>query len=160
MNRRNHSGAGLFLMEMIAAVFFFMICASVCILAFAKSDRMSRLAKDRGGAVSAAQSAAEIWKAEGISGLQARLKAAPSEAGAEDGDEAAEDFSGTGFYEILWDRNWEPLETAEQARYAGVLEVRDAGDGMWTMGISVAYSGGMETEPLFELEASRYVRQQ
>lgn len=39
MNRR--SGSGIFLMEMMVVVFFFMLCASTCILAFAKSDRMS-----------------------------------------------------------------------------------------------------------------------
>ena len=49
-------------MEMMVVVFFFMLCASTCILAFAKSDRMSRLAWERDHAVSAAQSEAELWK--------------------------------------------------------------------------------------------------
>ena len=48
MNRRSGSGSGIFLMEMMVVVFFFMLCASTCILAFAKSDRMSRLAWERG----------------------------------------------------------------------------------------------------------------
>ncbi|MEI3167114.1 MAG: hypothetical protein V8S58_03430 [Lachnospiraceae bacterium] len=62
MNRRSGSGSGIFLMEMMVVVFFFMLCASTCILAFAKSDRMSRLAWERDHAVSAAQSEAELWK--------------------------------------------------------------------------------------------------
>lgn len=62
MNRRSGSGSGIFLMEMMVVVFFFMLCASTCILAFAKSDRMSRLAWERDHAVSAAQSETELWK--------------------------------------------------------------------------------------------------
>lgn len=172
MNRRNHTGAGLFLMEMIAAVCGFILCASLCILAFAKSDRMSRLAKDRGAAVSAAQSAAEIWKAEGIDGLQLRMKAVPSgltDGTGQSGDNAGAAETDSCEYRILWDRNWEtldaasdltPAETAGGARYAADLQVQEGEDGIWKLSISIGYTGGAETEPLFELDAARYVRPQ
>ena len=78
MNRKQNSGSGIFLMEMIVVVFFFIICAAVCMLAFAKADHMSRLAADRNQAVLAAQCMAEVWKLEGMDGLEeleARLAA-------------------------------------------------------------------------------------
>lgn len=139
-------------MEMIVSIFLFMLCASNCILAFAKSDRMSRLAKDRGGAVSAAQSTAEIWKAEGIDGLKLRSKAAASD---------------NGTYVILWNQNWEAADTGddaagkralEEARYRGTLRIREENDGMFVMNISIGYENRMEAESLFELETARYVR--
>lgn len=70
MNRKQNSGSGIFLMEMIVAVGFFIACAAVCMLAFAKADHMSRLAADRNRAVLAAQSMAEIWKLEGMDGVE------------------------------------------------------------------------------------------
>ena len=44
MRRKQHSG--IFMMEMIMVVFFFILCASICILVFVKADRMSRDAAD------------------------------------------------------------------------------------------------------------------
>lgn len=200
MNRRNHSGAGLFLMEMIAAICGFILCASVCILAFAKADRMSRLAKDRGEAVSAAQTAAEIWKAEGVDGLQLRMHAVfaeqetapeqetlseqktvteqealseqemvleqetfPEQADASGADGNAANLAGGDQYVILWDRDWEILDGDSgqgdgTARYEGILQIREGDDGMSELHVSVGYTGGQETEPLFELDAARYVR--
>lgn len=67
------SGSGLFLMEMIVVVFFFVICASQCILAFATSERMSRQGRDLNQAVTMAESIVEVWKAEGEDGLTERL---------------------------------------------------------------------------------------
>jgi hypothetical protein len=71
---RGNSGSGLFLMEMIVAVFFFMICVSICILGFAKSDHMSRNAKNLNQAILAAESTAEIWKAAGDEGLEKQMQ--------------------------------------------------------------------------------------
>lgn len=33
-------------------------------------------------------------------------------------------------------------------------------DGIWKLSISIGYTGGAETEPLFELDSDRYVRPQ
>ncbi len=82
MNRKSGSGSGLFLMEMIVAVFFFILCASTCILAFARSDNMSRTAKELNQGILAAESTAEIWKAEGVDGLASRMAFSPQGDGA------------------------------------------------------------------------------
>lgn len=67
MNRKNRSN--VMMMEMIVAVFFFLLCAAVCIQAFVKADLLSKRAADLNQSVLIAQSAAEIWKAEGEAGL-------------------------------------------------------------------------------------------
>ena len=153
MNRK--SSSGLFLMEMIVAVFFFMLCASTCILAFAKSDHMSRLAKDSNNAVSAAQTVVEIWKAEDMEGLTKRMEMYPY---------------GTGdpqtLYGIYWDKNWKPVPE----EYAGKMEVTyygtlrlSGGDGeLEQMEVVIGYYADLMRSsapgnPLFTLEASRYV---
>ncbi len=79
MNKKQHSG--VFMMEMIMVVFFFIICASICILVFVRADKMSRKADDLNQAVLAAQSVAEVWKAEGEAGLEKRFKAASGDDG-------------------------------------------------------------------------------
>lgn len=65
MNRKNGSGSGMFMMEMILAVFFFLLCSGICVTAFVKADRMSHLAQDTNQAVVIAENMAEIWKAGG-----------------------------------------------------------------------------------------------
>lgn len=54
MNRRSGSGSGPFLMEMLAVVGFFIVCASICVSVFAGADRLSRKADDLNHAVLAA----------------------------------------------------------------------------------------------------------
>ncbi len=133
-------------MEMIVAVFFFMLCASTCILAFAKADSMSRLAKDQNGAVIAAQSAAEIWKAEGLEGLAEQMGLT----------ELADEDCG---YEMIWDAGWQVCKEGSSRdsspAYSADIEVADEGDGLETMRIAISRYG--EAGPLFELEASRYL---
>ncbi len=73
MNRNHQSG--VFMMEMIAVVLFFILCASICIQTFAKADFMSRRAADLNQGVLIAQSIAEVWKAEGAAGLKERFSA-------------------------------------------------------------------------------------
>ena len=72
MNKRD-SGTAMFLMEMIAVVCFFILCAGVCILTFVKADRLSCLARDTNYASLAAESVAEIWKAQEEEGLESRF---------------------------------------------------------------------------------------
>lgn len=68
MNKEQSSGTGSFLMELMMVICFFILCASICMLAFAKADHLSRLAADRDRAVLAAESIAEVWKLEGLEG--------------------------------------------------------------------------------------------
>lgn len=131
MNRRSGSGSGIFLMEMMVVVFFFMLCASTCILAFAKSDRMSRLAWERDHAVSAAQSEAEIWKLS----------------------DERQDVERV----LYWDADWNETEDQSAAAYAGSLTESSKEGGMQNLQI-VIREAGERGEELFMLEAAKYVR--
>ncbi len=177
MNRKSGSGSGMYIMEMIVAVCFFMICASTCILAFAKADRISRLASERDHAVSAAQSVAEIWKAEGTKGLVERMDAYKIPAGL---TTRSGNVTQEGGYRIYWDENWncvdawseedapgsntpdggrqegnEPKNSAPDYRYTAELFESTAEDGMKTLWIHVQ-EGEYYAPALFELEVSRY----
>lgn len=131
MNKRSGSGSGIFLMEMMVVVFFFMLCASTCILAFAKSDRMSRLAWERDRAVSAAQSVAEVWK---LSEEQ------------QEGEQS-----------LYWNADWEETENQSEAVYTGSLTETSKEDGIQNLQI-VIREAGEDGEELFALDAAKYVR--
>lgn len=131
MNKRSGSGSGIFLMEMMVVVFFFMLCASTCILAFAKSDRMSRLAWERDHAVSAAQSVAEVWK---LSEEQ------------QEGEQS-----------LYWNADWEETEDQSAAVYTGSLTETSQEDGMQKLQI-VIREAGERGEELFTLDAAKYAR--
>ena len=131
MNKRSGSGSGIFLMEMMVVVFFFMLCASTCILAFAKSDRMSRLAWERDHAVSAAQSVAEVWK---LSEEQ------------QEGEQS-----------LYWNADWEETENQSEAVYTGSLTETSKEDGIQNLQI-VIREAGEDGEELFVLETAKYVR--
>lgn len=73
MNKKHQSG--VFMMEMTAVVFFFILCAAICIQTFVKADVLSRRALDLNQGVFIAQSVAEVFKAEGQEGLQKQLRA-------------------------------------------------------------------------------------
>lgn len=68
MNRKSHSG--VFLMEMIGVVFFFLLCAGICTRIFIKADLISREAADLNRAVLIAQSSGEVYKERGMEGLK------------------------------------------------------------------------------------------
>lgn len=162
MNRKNGSGSGIFLMEMMVVVLFFMLCASTCILAFVKADRMSRLADEQNQAVSAAQSVAEIWKAEGTAGLEQRMKAHQIEPGSvgRAGTPVPE-----GLYRVTWDGDWQCLGwrgPEEKELLAGrrmwytawILETQGE-DGLSRLSVSVQEREYPDEEQLFHLEAVR-----
>lgn len=134
MNRRSGSGSGIFLMEMMVVVFFFMLCASTCILAFAKSDRMSRLAWERDHAVNVAQTVAEIWKLD------------------QETEMTKEDFEVR-----YWNANWEEISEPSKAAYLAELTEESGQDGMKKLQIAVREAGA-QGEELFTLEAAKYVR--
>lgn len=129
MNRR--SGSGIFLMEMMVVVFFFMLCASTCILAFAKSDRMSRLAWERDHAVSAAQSVAEVWKLS--------------------------DEKQAGETDRYWTADWQETDNLTEAVYTGHLTETSQESGMENLHIMIRETGE-RGEELFTLDAAKYVR--
>lgn len=111
MNRKQHSG--IFLMEMIVVILFFILCAAICIETFVKADSMSRKAVDLNRSVQVAQTVAEVWKSEGTDGLQKRLKAAASG----DGSQA---------FEMWFDGQGEPCE-AETAVFKAEVGLEPQG---------------------------------
>lgn len=135
MNKKSGSGSGLFLMEMIVVVFFFIICASFCIMIFVKANNMSRMAKDTNQSVLFAESIAEVWKAKGDEGLTEVLKAL---------DE------GNGYYRVFRDENWEQADQ-EHAAYAARVHLTEA-DSIEDAEITVE-KGGTE---IYQLQVSRY----
>lgn len=141
MNKKNSSGAGMFMLEMIAAVFFFILCASICIRVFVKADSMSRLARDTNNAVLAAESVAEVWKAEGPEGLSGRLHA-----------QAGEDRMF-----LCWDREWNAVADEADAAYLGELSWTGE-SGFETARIMIRRADKKDTgAELFDMTAARYV---
>lgn len=111
MGNKRDSGTAMFLMEIIAVVCFFILCAGVCILVFVKANHLSRLAKDINYASLAAESVAEVWKAQDLEGLERRfLMSGDGETGV-----------------ICWDDQWNPVEDEKEADYRA--EIVLAGDG-------------------------------
>lgn len=135
--QKGKSGSGLFLMEMIVAVFFFMLCASTCILAFAKSDHMSRSAKNLNQGILAAESTAEVFKVYGTEGLEEML---------------------------AFEKESENVYTAQFDDYGDGLVIRvelsDDGEGIEEAAIHVRLKRPSlaDREEVFLLNAKRYVR--
>lgn len=107
MKNKRDSGTAMFLMEMIAVVCFFILCASVCILVFVRANNLSRLARDTNQASLAAESVAEIWKAEAEDGLAARFHMS------RDGDAGV----------IYWDSQWNVTEEEILTGYAAIVNL-------------------------------------
>lgn len=128
MNRKNSSGSGMFLMEMIVVVGFFIFCASICILAYARSDHASGLAVDRNQAVSAAQSMVEVWKLS-------------------DEEDTAE-------HTAYWDGDWAAVPDPGQAQFHAQMKVETEAGGMSTAQVTVYRD--RDDEELFSLEAKKY----
>lgn len=137
MSKKRETPSGMFMMEMIMVVFFFILCASTCILVFVKANNMSRLAQDTSQSVLKAESIAEVWKAEGESGLEERLGALP------DG----------GKYRIFWDRDWENVKEAAGAAYRAdiVISGRDA-----ISQADIVIDRAEDGSRLFSLSAEKY----
>lgn len=155
MNRKSSSGAGIFLMEMMVVVCFFIVCASICIHAFAKSDWLSRTASERSQAVCAAESVAEVWKLEGMEGVTQRFGVTEGTEGAVSRYEAPE---GTWpeSYGIGWNQEWEPIGEGAAPTFEGQMFLSSDGAGLDTVLIYVWRSS--DAQMLFNLEVSRYRR--
>lgn len=140
MNKKNSSGSGVFLMEMILVVFFFILCAGICILVFVKADHMSRTAMDTNKSVITAQSIAEIWKHEGPEGLIRRMDAVMLT--------AEENSAG-----LYWEKDWEPASGPERAAYEAKISWQET-DGMSDAVIVIIRNE--DSRELFAMEVSKY----
>lgn len=135
MNKKSGSGSGPFLMEMLAAVGFFIICASICVSVFARADRMSRQAMDLNQGVLAAQTVAEELR------------------------------SGEPFSEqpCVWDKDWVRYGSEQEAQEAGTEAVylprvaSEDEDGLRKLDVRIVkWQNGQETL-IFELHTEQYL---
>jgi len=63
MSNKTYARAQMFLMEFIAVILFFALCAAICLSAFVKADQMSQESSSLSRALLVAQSGAETIKA-------------------------------------------------------------------------------------------------
>ncbi len=151
-SRRRGSGSGPFLMEMILVTGFFIICASICVLVFARANRLSQRASDINQAVLEAQTLAEEMKA----GLELNLGTiSPSRdfwpyTELTEEQEARQELirSATDYSTRLpaWDADWN--------RYADAGVLGDAGKDLTYMGI--IYSGTVDNMRMTDIQIFRY----
>ncbi len=141
MNSKKGSESGMFMMEMILAVFFFIMCTTVCIQVFVSSNSMSEKATDTNKAVVAATGIIEIWKAEGEEGLQNYLHATIDE----------------DYVQVYWDENWIPSQSESAFGFQGnVSIVKDGG----LEKASVTIRKTSEEDALLQIETAKYSRDQ
>lgn len=139
MKDKRDSGTAMFLMEMIVVVCFFILCASVCILAFVKANHLSRLSKDTNYASLAAESVAEIWKAEDAGGLEVRFLMS------KDGESGV----------VYWDGRWNPVEDEKAADYRAEIGVTGEGP---VKEAQIRIRRLKDDTELFELDTKKIVR--
>ena len=151
MSKKSGSGSGPFLMEMLVVVGFFIICASICVMVFAKADSMSRRARDMNQAALKAQSLAESMKAGQEPAWSSET---PEEVslvlpeGLKEGQELRC---------VYWDRDWKDTGFLAGWEYAGIFceETRDhMREG--TIWILRRGPGQPEEQILMELSISQY----
>lgn len=130
MNRKNRSN--VMMMEMIVAIFFFLLCAAVCIQAFVKADLLSKRAADLNQSVLIAQSTAEIWKAEGEAGLIHRFNGVKKDSPVE-------------IYTMMFDKKGNAADQSQAVYYGEVkviseleaeVTVSKAGNTLYTLAVS------------------------
>lgn len=145
--RKSGMGTSVFMMEMIAVIFFFCLCAAVSALLFAKADNMSRLAADINQAVTKAESIGEIFKAGELENYK-------------DYEETAGGIK-EGAYLFAWNSQWEPEAAVSEGEnsfpYYGTVEVSksEEGPGFIETAVIKIIRNNDEKE-LYELTVSRY----
>lgn len=135
---RKRSGSGLFLMEMIVVVFFFILCASTCILVFVRSNNLSSLAKDTNQSVIVAESIAEFFKVGNLEQCKEVMQAEEKEDGS---------------YTVMLNREWDYISDGNDCAYrADVFIGKD--DGMENAKIQVTRIS--DSKVLYELDVCSY----
>lgn len=171
MNRKSGSGSGPFLMEMLVVVGFFIICASICVMVFVKSDTISREARDINQAVLMAQSLTEELKA-GVKPQWSQqlpdhnIWQHLAEADGENEDytewnrELVESDGYEGMHAIYWDSSWKVTGPDTNTPYLGII-YQGMVDGMRRTDILILrYGKGDEKgELLYRLQTESYEAQ-
>ena len=141
MNGQPTRRSSLFLMELIVAILFFILAASVCVHLFVKSHTLESESIDLNHAVSAAASVAEILRNE------------------EDPDAFLAQFYSDGVaaensFSIYYDKNWTPCSSAE-AIYTLKLETETA-NSFLTGKITVLE----DADSLYQLTVKKYLEKE
>lgn len=157
MNKKSGSNTGIFMMEMITVVFFFILCAGICINVFVRSERMSMLARDINKGVVAAESIAEVWKTEGADGLSERFMAVDTEAGTASPE--------AGSCIICWDSGWLLVNREQLTRDIGNENIGYIAAISWTTenklsAAEVNIIRVNDQQNLFSLEVKKYLGEQ
>ena len=153
MNKKNGSGSGMFMLEMIMAVFFFLLCSDICVMAFVKADRMSHLAQDTNQAVMIAESMAETWKVGGKELLEEKtgaISSNPEETGKDEDSRQA-------VCTVYLDQNGEQAAAESDVFFTGILTQKEK-NGLETAEITVIRQ--RDQKQLFTMTTARYVPEQ
>ena len=153
MNKKNGSGSGMFMLEMIMAVFFFLLCSGICVMAFVKADRMSHLAQDTNQAVMIAESMAETWKVGGKELLEEKtgaISSNPEETGKDEDSRQA-------VCTVYLDQNGEQAAAESDVFFTGILTQKEK-NGLETAEITVIRQ--RDQKQLFTMTIARYVPEQ
>lgn len=153
MNKKNGSGSGMFMLEMIMAVFFFLLCSGICVMAFVKADRMSHLAQDTNQAVMIAESMAETWKVGGKELLEEKTGAISSNPEETGKDEDSRQAVCTAYL----DQNGEQAAAESDVFFTGILTQKEK-NGLETAEITVIRQ--RDQKQLFTMTTARYVPEQ
>ena len=103
MRQQNRSKSTLFLMELIIVIFFFSICAAICVNVFGSAQQMARDSHNLSNAVMAARSAAGCYKsADGDIGAAVELL---------DGAMSADHGI------VYYDKEWQQVASADESRF-------------------------------------------
>lgn len=153
MNKKNSSGSGMFMLEMIMAVFFFLLCSGICVMAFVKADRMSHLAQDTNQAVMIAESMAETWKVGGKELLEEKTGAISSNSEETEKDEDSQSSVCT----VYPDQKGEQAAAESDVFFMGILSQKEK-NGLETAEITVIRQ--RDQKQLFTMTIARYVPEQ
>ncbi len=111
MRKQHAPKATLFLMELVIVIFFFSICAAICVNMFGSAQQMANDSENLSRAVVEARSAASCYKAtDGDLEKTARLLD-----GVQLGDSAA----------VYFDEAWNKIADSETAQFAVQLKQRE-----------------------------------
>ncbi|RGY98406.1 hypothetical protein [Clostridium sp. AM58-1XD] len=150
--KKSGLGTSVFMMEMIVVVFFFSLCAAVCILLFVKADNMSRLAADTNQAVTRAESIAEIFKADELENYKNYPETAK---GADRNGDS---------YHFAWNSLWESeqaFQTEERSRtadfYGDVTVSREDEENGTMETATIQMIRSRDRKVLYELTVSSYI---
>lgn len=153
MNKKNGSGSGMFMLEMIMAVFFFLLYSGICVMAFVKADRMSHLAQDTNQAVMIAESMAETWKVGGKELLEEKTGAISSKSEETEKDEDSQSAVCT----VYLNQKGEQAAAESDVFFMGILSQKEK-NGLETAEITVIRQ--RDQKQLFTMTTARYVPEQ